>query len=208
VAVLTVGVVVAIGAITREEGPSPDATIVAPSPRPTDIPLAGNTRGDPDAPVSVIEYLDFQCPICLRAEYEIIPPIDDEFVRTGIALMETRPIAILGDESVQAAAAAACAADQGQFWPYHDILFANWAGENKGAFADSRLKEMAAIVGLDRDTFDSCLDSGQYTQQVVQATEDARAAGVGGTPTFFVNGEKVRNTADDITAAIEAAAGQ
>jgi protein-disulfide isomerase len=203
-----VGALLVIGSLTRDSGPSPSAEISVPTPRPPDVTRDGHTYGDPAAAVTVQEYLDFQCPICLRAESEVLPEIEARFIQPGVAKLETHSIAILGDESVQAAAAAECANDQGRFWAYHDILFANWAGEQEGAFKDSRLKEMAAKLGLDTTAFDSCLDSGKYVQQVVQATQDARAAGVGGTPTFFVNGEKVRNTAEDIAAAIEAAAGQ
>jgi protein-disulfide isomerase len=208
VAVLAVGAVVIIGGLTRDSGPSPTAALRVPAPRPADIPLDGRVRGEPGAPVEVVEYLDFQCPICLRAEFEVVPELDERFVRPGTARMETRPIAILGDESVQAAAAAECAGDQGQFWAFHDILFANWAGENDGAFSDARLKEMAALLELDTTAFDSCLDSSKYVEQVAQATEAARSAGVSGTPTFFVDGLKVKNTTQDIAAAIEAAAGQ
>ena len=207
VAVVAVGVLLGIGALTRDNGPSPDAEIIVPTPRPSDVTQDAHTYGDPGAPVTVQEYLDFQCPICLRAESGVLPEIETRFIQPGVAKLETHAIAILGDESVQAAAAAECANEQGRFWAYHDILFANWAGEQKGAFKDSRLKEMAARLGLDTAAFGSCLDSGKYVQQVVQDTQDARAAGVGGTPTFFVNGVKVRNTAEDIAAAIEAAAG-
>ncbi len=209
VAVLAVGAVLIIGALTRDSGPSPTAEIRVPTPRPTGIPREGHTYGDPDAAVVLEEYLDFQCPVCLGAERQLLPRIEELFIATGTARLETRPIAILGDESVQAAAAAECADDQGEFWAYHDILFANWAGENEGAFKDSRLKEMALKIGLDAAAFNSCLDSGKYVEQVKQVTEAARAIeGFHGTPTFFVNGEKVSNTAGDITAAIEAAAGQ
>jgi protein-disulfide isomerase len=104
---------------------------------------------------------------------------------------EYNHFAFLGPESLQAAAASECANEQGQFWPYHDILFANQQGENQGAFNDDALKAFAAALGLDETAFDQCLASGRYEEEVQSETAAGQARGVTSTPTLFINGEKV-----------------
>jgi protein-disulfide isomerase len=100
-------------------------------------------------------------------------------------------LSFLGQESVWAAEAADCAAEQGQFWPYHDKLFAEQAGENHGAFSKNNLKLFAANLGLDQEAFSACVDSDRYAGQVRAETEAGRQQGVRSTPTLFVNGEKL-----------------
>lgn len=104
---------------------------------------------------------------------------------------EYKNFAFLGSESIQAAAAAACANEQDQFWPYHDILFANQRGENQGAFRDDALKAFAAALELDEIAFNDCLDSGRYVAEVQAETAAGRERGVRSTPTLFFNGEKI-----------------
>lgn len=99
--------------------------------------------------------------------------------------------AFLGDESFQAAEASECAADQDAFWEYHDLLFNNQNGENRGAFSTENLKAFAAELDLDTDEFNQCLDSGKYTEAVSSATGAAQSIGVRSTPAFIVNGQPV-----------------
>jgi protein-disulfide isomerase len=122
-----------------------------------------------------------------------------------------RHYAFLGEESRRAAEAAECANDQGRFWPYHDLLFANQAGENTGAFADDRLKAFASQLALDQARFNQCLDSRQHRAEIDAAVREATAQGIPGTPTVFVSsgGAQVRlgNPLDfaEIQRAVEAA---
>jgi len=90
-----------------------------------------------------------------------------------------------------AAEASECAADQDAFWAYHDALFDNQAGENRGAFNQDKLKEIAAELDLDTGEFNECLDSGKYTDLVQQAVSTARSLGVTSTPAFVINGRAV-----------------
>lgn len=96
-------------------------------------------------------------------------------------------MAFLGQESFWAAEASECAADQNAFWPYHDKIFANHAGENQGTYTKEKLKGFAAELGLNAQTFNDCLDSGKYTQAVQAQSAAAQQLGVTGTPSFFVN---------------------
>lgn len=114
-----------------------------------------------------------------------------------------RLIAILGEESELAAQAAECANDQGRFWDYHDVLFANQEGKNRGAFLSENLKRFAEALALDGTAFDSCLDSGKYASKVTDDTDEARQQGVNATPTILVNGQEVTSTLDDVRAAIQ-----
>jgi protein-disulfide isomerase len=96
--------------------------------------------------------------------------------------------AFLGQESLWAAEASECAADQDAFWEYHDKLFASQNGENQGAFNKDKLKQFAADLELNATQFNECLDSGKYASQVQQDTATAQSIGVQSTPTFLVNG--------------------
>jgi len=100
-------------------------------------------------------------------------------------------MAILGDESQWAAEAAECAGDQNSFWEYHDYLFTHQNGENQGAFNKDNLKAFAADLGLDTDAFNTCLDTGKYTQLIADQTNLGRQLGVSSTPTFAINGQAV-----------------
>lgn len=96
-----------------------------------------------------------------------------------------------GDESRRAALASECANEQNQFWPYHDIVFANQQGEGNGAFRDPRLKAFAEKIGLEMTAFNQCFDSSKYASVVEEDEVDGRSQGVTGTPTLFINGARV-----------------
>ncbi|NQU30116.1 MAG: thioredoxin domain-containing protein [Anaerolineae bacterium] len=97
----------------------------------------------------------------------------------------------LGPESQWAAEASECAADQDAFWEYHDFLYENQNGENRGAFNQNNLKIFAGELGLDEEIFSECLDSGKYTELVQQETQMAQQMGIQSTPSFLINGTPV-----------------
>lgn len=99
--------------------------------------------------------------------------------------------AFLGEESLWAAEAAECAGDQDAYWEFHDYLFSHQSGENGGAFSKDNLKSFASAIGLDTAAFNTCLDTGKFTQFVKDQTDIARQLGVQSTPTFAVNGQPV-----------------
>jgi protein-disulfide isomerase len=114
-------------------------------------------------------------------------------------------MAFLGPESVWAAAASECASEQNRFWEYHDVLFTYTAGRDKGVFTKANLKQYAADLGLDRQTFNSCVDSGRYEDWVRGQTQQGQLQGVTSTPTLIVNGQKlspVPSTFEDLRSAI------
>ena len=156
-----------------------------------DVNRDGKTLGDPTAPVTLQAWEDFQCPYCKQANQDALSQVIRDFVQSGQVKVVYRHFAFLGDESSLAAQASEAAAEQGMFWEYHDALFAAQAGENRGAFSSSRLKQMASNVGLDRAVFDAALDSGKYKSVVEAETSEGRKLGLDSTPVFFVNGVKI-----------------
>jgi protein-disulfide isomerase len=158
-----------------------------PTPRPADIPHEGTTLGSADAPLTIVEYTDFQCVFCSRMAQDVIPQIEEEYVATGKTKLVCKHVAFLGEESQWAAEAAECAADQDKFWEYHDILFANQTeSHNAGAFSKVRLKAFAEALGLDTVSFNTCLDEGKHANHVAATNLEARRRDVNSTPTFFV----------------------
>lgn len=113
------------------------------------------------------------------------------YADTGLVRFEYKHFSFIGSESIQAAEAAECANEQGQFWPYHNILFANQRGENQGAFLEGALKNFAIVLELDEAAFNSCLDDNRYRQTVENQTEEGRSLGVTTTPTLYFNGEEI-----------------
>jgi protein-disulfide isomerase len=113
-----------------------------------------------------------------------------------------------GRESRNAAQASECANEQGKFWEYHDFLFANVRGENVGSFRDPNLKAMAEKAGLDTAQFNTCYDSGKFTNTVSQDESLGRNLGVSGTPTIFVNQRQVQASYEAVKAAIDVALAQ
>jgi protein-disulfide isomerase len=146
----------------------------------------GPGKGPADAPVVLVEFSDFQCIYCRKFWQETLPRIEERYIRSGKVRFVYRHLAILGEASVLAARAAACAHDQGKFWEYHDALFRN---SSPLAYTAVRLKQYAGESGLDAHTFSGCLDSGKHADRVEGETILGRTLGANGTPAFLVNGQ-------------------
>jgi len=154
-------------------------------------PIVSQTRhfkGDPKAPVTMVEFSDFQCPYCGRFALTTIPEIENAYVKKGLVRLGYQHFIFLGEESQWAAEASECAADQQNFWPYHDRLVKRLAAENQRDFSKETLKAFAAELKLEPKAFASCLDSGKYASLVQGETTRAQAVGVSSTPTFLING--------------------
>ena len=149
-------------------------------------PMANdNAMGDPNAPIKIEEFSDYQCPYCARFYEETEAQIVDTYVATGKVNFVYRSFGnFIGPESQAAAEAAYCAGDQNKYWEYHDILYANQTGENVGAYTDRRLQAFAEALSLDMNAFNDCVNSGKYSDRANQDYLDGSAAGVTGTPAF------------------------
>lgn len=148
-------------------------------------------RGNANAPVTIVEYGDFQCPSCGAFARNTEADLIRRYIDTGKAKLVWKNFAWIGNESRLAAQAAACANEQGKFWEYHDQLYANQRGENTGYLSGATLKAFASTLALDRATFDPCLDSGRYKALVDRDGSEVRSLGLTGTPTFVINGTRV-----------------
>jgi protein-disulfide isomerase len=148
------------------------------------VPVDGRpSRGPADAPITVVEFTDYECPFCKRHTTETYPLINANYGGEIRYVIRNFPLTSIHPHAQKAAEAAECAFDQGLFWEYHDKLFA----ESPDLQVD-RLKQYAGEVGLDQAAFSQCLDSGQKRQLVEADFQDAVALGLRGTPGFFVNG--------------------
>ena len=149
--------------------------------------------GDKDAPITIVEFSDFQCPFCKRFFDDAYPQIKSEYIDKGLVRLTYRhlPLENLHPNAKKAAEASECANDQGGFWDYHDKLFTefdNWSGLTSETLIPE-LSKYATELGLDGQTLTSCLDSDKYTEKVDNDIADATTAGATGTPTFFINGK-------------------
>lgn len=145
----------------------------------------GPVLGKANAPVTIVEFSDFQCSFCKKFWGDTLPKLKEGYIKKGQVRFAYRHFAVLGKHSVQAAQGAECAGEQEKFWEYHDRLFANQGGL---AFVDSKLKQYARELRLNVRAFTQCLDSTKYKQKVEGETAVAAFLGARGTPTFFVNG--------------------
>ncbi|MCZ7548233.1 MAG: DsbA family protein [Anaerolineales bacterium] len=177
--------------------------LIYPNLKPVDVASAAsferpnadfNATGDPNAPITITEYSDFQCPYCKRFADDTEKQLVETYAAAGRSRFVYRSFGLfIGPESQASAEAAYCAGDQGKFWQYHDVLFANHTGENVGDFTNRKLEAFADSLGLDMGAFGSCLSGGKHADRVTQDGIDGHAAGLQATPSFVmtytVNGE-------------------
>jgi protein-disulfide isomerase len=170
----------------------------------------GKAWGPSEAPVVIEEFSDFQWPFCKQFADDAGRQLEEVYAGTGQVRFEYKHFPVIGEESRRAAEAAECAAEQGQFWAYHDTLFLNQQGENLGAFNDGALKTFASAIGLDETAFNECLDSDRYEDVVSQELAEGQEREVQSTPTLFINGEQVVGVVpfSDLQAAIQSALNQ
>mgnify|MGYP001596113076 FL=1 len=144
-------------------------------------------KGNPDAPVTIVEFSDFECPFCAAFYQNTLPQIEENYIKTGKVKLVFRDFPLPFHANAQKAAEAAeCAGEQGKFWEMHNMIF-----DNQEAIEIVDLKQNGKSFGLDIATFNDCLDLGKYADEVKKDMNDGAVAGVAGTPTFFINGEKV-----------------
>jgi predicted DsbA family dithiol-disulfide isomerase len=146
-----------------------------------EIALEGQSRGPNNAPVTIVEFSDFQCPYCSRAE-ETVKKVMDAYKGKIRLFYRDYPLPFHA-QAQKASEAALCAGDQNKYWEMHEKLFAN-----QQALTVPQLKEHAKGLGLDQGKFDKCLDSGEKAKLVENSRKAGEEAGVNGTPHFFING--------------------
>ena len=148
------------------------------------------TLGRVDAPVTIVEFSDYQCPFCQRFFATTLPELKKDYIETGKVRYVFRDFPLeMHAQARKAAEAAHCAGEQGKYWEMHDVLF-----QNQRALAPPQLADHARLVGVDGATFDACLSSGRQAARVDRGLADGAAAGVQGTPGFVIG----RTTSGDV----------
>jgi protein-disulfide isomerase len=142
--------------------------------------------GPEDAPVTVVEFTDYQCPFCGQHFRETLPRLLSEYESEIKYVVFNYPLSSIHPRAQKAAEAAECAYDQGKFWEYRALLF-----QNQQDLDVESLKKYARDIGLNAETFTTCVESGDKEQQVLRDYGVGKNQGVNGTPTFFINGKKL-----------------
>jgi len=168
-----------------------------------DLPLDlanGNKLGKDDAPLKLTTFVDFQCPFCLKFTATQEPTLISEYVKTGKMQIIVQMFPIFqGDESFRAAQAGECAASLNKFFPYYDKLYQIQAQagqvsnekQNVGRFTAANLIQYATDVGMDKDKFTTCLNSGKFDSDIQASNNQAKNFGITATPGFLLNGTPI-----------------
>jgi len=182
IAILAGAAVLGVALVAARTGPGQAA--------PQDDPLAPRTKGSPEAPVTVYEMSDFQCPYCRRHAMESFPAIDREYIETGKVrwVFVNFPIPQLHANAIPAAQVAMCSARQDAFWPIHDLLFLYQDTWGPLAAPQEFMLSLADSVGIDRTALAECLQSQATLAQIQVDAEGAVRAGATSTPTFYIDG--------------------
>ena len=142
--------------------------------------------GNPNAPITLVEFGDYQCHYCNVFFESIEEDIIKNYVETGKVKMIFKDYNIIGPDSVRASQGAHCANEQGLFWEYHDILYTNWTGENNGWASGTNLANFAQEINLNMKKWTECMMEQKHSQTILNSNDDAKALGLTGTPAFFI----------------------
>jgi len=156
----------------------------APTFEPQDISYAdAPVLGKSDAPVTLIEYSDYQCPFCKRHYLNTMPSLKENYIDTGKVkfIMREYPLTSIHPRAMAASMAALCAKDQGKYWEMHNVLF-----DNQKALSDDDIKSYSETIGLNVDSFVVCMESSKSQPQVDSDLKEGQALGIRGTPSFAV----------------------
>jgi protein-disulfide isomerase len=148
--------------------------------------------GNPSAPITILEWGDYQCTFCYRFHDTTLNTLEIDYIQTGKVNLVFKDFPLNGPDSVLAAEASYCANDQGKYWEYHDELYKNWGGEKTGWITDWSLNAFGSTVGLDLEKFNQCLDEDKYKDKVESLYSFGQEIGIDATPSFLVfNDEKI-----------------
>ena len=149
-------------------------------------------RGDSNAPITILEWGDYQCTFCYKFHQNTLDTIDENYIKTGKVKLFFRDFPLNGPDSILAAEASYCAEDQEKYWQYHNELYKNWGGEKTGWITRDSLNRFAVTVDLNLLEFNTCLDEHKYQSRVITHYEFGKDIGIDATPTFLVfNDQKI-----------------
>jgi len=146
--------------------------------------------GDPSAPITMLEWGDYQCTFCYRFHQSSLNIILEEYIDSGKINLVFKDFPLNGPDSILGAEAAYCAGDQGKYWAFHNELYSNWAGERTGWINYDSLNQFAKSVNLELDEFTTCLDEHKYKQKVLELEKFGKELGIDATPSFLIFNDK------------------
>ncbi|AFS82793.1 DsbA family protein [Candidatus Nitrosopumilus sediminis] len=148
--------------------------------------------GNPNAPITILEWGDYQCTFCYKFHQDTLDIINEDFIKTGKVKLVFKDFPLNGPDSLLAAEAAYCAEDQKKYWQYHDELYKNWGGERTGWITRESLDRFGITVNLNLVEFNKCLDEKKYHEKVTSLHDFGKEIGIDATPSFLVfNSEKI-----------------
>ena len=142
--------------------------------------------GNINAPITIVEWGDYQCTFCYKFHQNTLDIINEDFIKTGKVKIIFKDFPLNGVDSKLAAEASYCAQDQEKYWKYHDELYKNWGGERTGWITRESLDKFAETVDLDLKKFNKCLDDHKYENKVDLLYEFGKEIGIDATPSFLV----------------------
>ena len=151
-------------------------------------PIMGNA----DAPITILEWGDYQCTFCYKFHQNTLNVIHEDFIKTGKVKLVFKDFPLNGPDSILAAEASYCAHDQKKYWQYHDELYQNWGGERTGWITKESLEKFANSINLNLKDFNTCMDEHKYQNKVISLYEFGKEIGIDATPSFLIfNDEKI-----------------
>jgi protein-disulfide isomerase len=181
VAAAAVAIVAAVSSSSEAPAPNREAAALF-----AGIQERDGVLGDPRAPITVTEYVDLQCPVCAEASKQTLPPLINDYVKTGKVKLQARTLSFLGPDSVRAAKVAAGAQQQGRLWPFLETFYASQGSENSGYVTDDFLRDVAQAAGVDAAKALDFADTAEAQEALDRADSDAAAVKADSTPTFTV----------------------
>jgi len=185
---IIVGIVVGFFAISSMEDPDNETKLTTQKLIENGSPVMGNSF----APITILEWGDYQCTFCYKFHQSSLDIIKTEYIETGKIKLVFKDFPLNGPDSVLAAEASHCADDQGKYWKYHDEVYSNWAGERTGWITRNSLNEFALNVEIDTVEFNECMDIHKYKNRVLELEKFGKEIGIKATPSFLIfNAEKI-----------------
>ncbi len=192
VGVLAVVLGIGVFALLKTGDGSASAAAAGAPPTVVDDSFRGYTLGQENAPVEIVEYLDFECPVCATFATVQMPTITEQLINTGKARWRFRDYPLpIHKYSRFAAHAAQCAGAQGRYFQMQDQLFSHHQWAQTGKDPSSLFRDLAQAAGVDLTAYDACMESGRYAGRIEYSRQEGEQRLVDGTPTFFANGTKL-----------------
>ena len=186
-AIAVIVAVVVVGIIVLSF--SSESTESEPKTHNLDTTKGSPVLGSEDAPVTIIEFGDYQCPFCKRWNENTKPLIELNYINTGKAKLVFVDLAIIGPDSKDVHSGSYCAEEQGLYWEYHDYIYANQGHENDGWAKTENIKKlMLGLDGMDVELFNECIDSKKYESRINDNYREASRTGASSTPSFLIMG--------------------